>query len=195
MLRWHNVFFHLVFVLDQSSLIRVTTIFDIQYIGKKIINLIIYKIFFFFSIWLNIFFFFCSDVIVVTTLDTITSFMVGCTIFGILGNLAKQMGTDDISTVVRGGSGLAFISYPDALSRFNIVPQVFAILFFLMLYVLCTGSVLGFCASIDLLVREFLPVDKKIASWRIILAITSSGFLISLVYITPVCCYILKIKF
>lgn len=49
----------------------------------------------------------------------------GCTIFGILGNLAYEMGTDDIKSVVRTGTGLAFVSYPDAIAKFSFVPQVF----------------------------------------------------------------------
>lgn len=61
---------------------------------------------------------------IITTLDTITSLIAGCTIFGILGNLAYEMGTDDIKTVVRAGTGLAFVSYPDAIAKFSFVPQV-----------------------------------------------------------------------
>ena len=60
----------------------------------------------------------------VTTLDTFTSLMAGFTIFGILGNLAHELGTDDITKVVRGGTGLAFISYPDAIAKFTVLPQV-----------------------------------------------------------------------
>lgn len=50
--------------------------------------------------------------------------MAGFTIFGILGNLAHELGTDDITKVVRGGTGLAFISYPDAIAKFTVLPQV-----------------------------------------------------------------------
>jgi len=65
------------------------------------------------------------DAIIVTTLDTFTSLLGGFTIFGILGNLAHNMGEKDISKVVKsGGSGLAFISYPEAISKFTFVPQV-----------------------------------------------------------------------
>lgn len=49
---------------------------------------------------------------------------IGFTIFGILGHLAHELGTDDISSVVNGGSGLAFISYPEAIARFDFAPQV-----------------------------------------------------------------------
>lgn len=64
------------------------------------------------------------DVIVVTTLDTFTSLMAGFTIFGILGNLAHELGTEDIGDVVKGGTGLAFVSYPDAIAKFTVLPQV-----------------------------------------------------------------------
>nr|CAD7258882.1 unnamed protein product [Timema shepardi] len=64
------------------------------------------------------------DALIVTTLDTFTSLMAGCTIFAILGNLAHELGVDDIKDVVGGGgTGLAFISYPDAIAKFDTVPQ------------------------------------------------------------------------
>jgi solute carrier family 6 amino acid transporter-like protein 5/7/9/14 len=47
---------------------------------------------------------------IVTTLDTFTSLLAGCCIFGILGHLAHELGVEDISSVVKSGSGLAFIS-------------------------------------------------------------------------------------
>lgn len=66
------------------------------------------------------------DVLIVTTLDTFTSLIAGITIFGILGNLAHNMNLDDISSVVKSGAGLAFISYPDAISKLEFLPQVCA---------------------------------------------------------------------
>lgn len=64
------------------------------------------------------------DALIVTSVDTLTSFIAGCTIFGILGNLAHEMGMEDIDNVVKSGAGLAFISYPDAIAKFTFVPQV-----------------------------------------------------------------------
>lgn len=58
-------------------------------------------------------------------MDSCSSIIAGCITFGILGNLAFQTGnTNDISNVVKGGAGLAFISYPDAIAKFEFVPQV-----------------------------------------------------------------------
>lgn len=64
------------------------------------------------------------DATIVTSLDTFTSLLAGCTIFGILGHLAHELGIDDIEKVVKSGPGLAFISYPEAIARFDFAPQV-----------------------------------------------------------------------
>lgn len=60
---------------------------------------------------------------IVTSLDTCTSMLAGITIFGVLGNLAHNLGTD-VSAVVRSSTGLAFVSYPDAIAKFEFAPQV-----------------------------------------------------------------------
>lgn len=52
-----------------------------------------------------------------------TSLLAGFTIFGILGNLALESGKD-IKDVVKSGWALAFVSYPEAISKFQAVPQV-----------------------------------------------------------------------
>lgn len=122
------------------------------------------------------------DVMIVTTLDTFTSLMAGCTIFGILGNLAHEMGTTDISKVVRGGTGLAFISYPEALSRFAVVPQLFSVLFFVMMFVLGTGSAVALCGAIFAILCDHLP---KVKHWMLVLIVSVVGFAVSLIYITP----------
>jgi solute carrier family 6 amino acid transporter-like protein 5/7/9/14 len=80
------------------------------------------------------------DANIVTTLDTFTSMLAGCCIFGILGNLAHELGVEDVSSVVKSGAGLAFISYPDAIAKFKTLPQLFSVLFFLMLYLLGIGK-------------------------------------------------------
>jgi SNF family Na+-dependent transporter len=69
-------------------------------------------------------FYFIRDALVVTTLDTFTSLLAGCTIFGILGNLAFETGVENVGQVVQSQTGLAFISYPDAIAKFERFPQV-----------------------------------------------------------------------
>lgn len=60
---------------------------------------------------------------IVTTLDTFTSLLSGFTIFGILGNLAYELDSEVKDVVGSGGTGLAFISYPDAIAK-TFMPQV-----------------------------------------------------------------------
>ena len=60
---------------------------------------------------------------IVTTLDTFTSLLSGITIFGILGNLAYELNEPVATVVGSGGTGLAFVSYPDAISK-TFLPQV-----------------------------------------------------------------------
>lgn len=50
--------------------------------------------------------------------------LAGVTIFGILGHLAYVTGNEDIGSVIKGGASVAFISYPDAIARFEFWPQV-----------------------------------------------------------------------
>lgn len=56
-------------------------------------------------------------------MDSCSSIIAGCITFGILGNLASKTGAN-IAHVVKGGTGLAFISYPDAIAKFEFIPQV-----------------------------------------------------------------------
>ncbi|XP_043500880.1 sodium-dependent nutrient amino acid transporter 1-like [Polistes fuscatus] len=122
------------------------------------------------------------DVMVVTTLDTFTSLMAGLTIFGILGNLAHELGTDDISNVVRGGTGLAFVSYPDAIAKFTILPNLFSVLFFLMLFVLGIGSAIALVGGIITIISDQFP---SCTHWYIVLSTSVIGFLCGIVYCTP----------
>jgi solute carrier family 6 amino acid transporter-like protein 5/7/9/14 len=64
-------------------------------------------------------------------MDTFTSFLAGITIFSILGNLAHESGKN-VTDVVSAGTGLAFVSYPDAIAKFQYVPQVIEILLFFL---------------------------------------------------------------
>lgn len=48
---------------------------------------------------------------IVTSIDTLTSLIGGFTIFAILGNLAHNLGIENVGDVVKSGTGLAFIRY------------------------------------------------------------------------------------
>ncbi|XP_021190451.2 sodium-dependent nutrient amino acid transporter 1 isoform X1 [Helicoverpa armigera] len=131
------------------------------------------------------------DSMIVTTLDTFTSLISGITIFGILGNLAFQLGYDNINDVIgSGGSSLAFISYPDAIAQSPFVPQLFAALFFLMMAVLGVGSGVALFSTINTILIDAFPKVPIIYMSAINCTIC---FLVGLVYVTPGGQYILEL--
>ena len=56
-------------------------------------------------------------------MDTFTSLLAGLTVFAILGGLAAELGAE-ISEVAKSGPGLIFVSYADAIAKFEWAPQV-----------------------------------------------------------------------
>lgn len=122
------------------------------------------------------------DANIVTTLDTFTSLLSGVIIFGILGNLAHESGTKDIASVVKAGPGLAFISYPEAIAKFKVMPQIFSLLFFAMLFMLGVGSNVGMVSCIMTVLKDQF-VNLKL--WIIVVCLSLIGFIVGLVYITP----------
>ncbi|KAH8275475.1 hypothetical protein KR026_008293 [Drosophila bipectinata] len=125
-----------------------------------------------------------NDIVIITTMDSCSSIIAGCITFGILGNLARETGVSDIGSVVKGGAGLAFISYPEAIAKFEFVPQMFAVLFFLMLFVLGIGSTVGMGSCILRVIRDqFGPRSPPI--WKLASGLAILGFSVSIVYMTP----------
>lgn len=136
-----------------------------------------------------------------TTLDTFTSLLSGVTIFGILGNLAHNLGVTPDEVINSGGTALAFISYPDAIAKMQAVPwvlffifenmsnfwktifQLFAILFFVMLFVLGVGSLVALHGTANTILEDLCPSLRK---WQISLITACGGFLLGLMYVTPV---------
>lgn len=51
-----------------------------------------------------------------SSLDFFTSLIASCVIFSVLGYLSQELGVD-VESVAKGGQGLAFVVYPEALSR------------------------------------------------------------------------------
>lgn len=122
------------------------------------------------------------DAMIVTTLDTVTSVLSGVIIFGILGNLAHETGTTDIRKVVQGGTGLAFVSYPDAIAKFTWMPQIFSVVFFFMLFVLGIGTNVGLCVCLTTVLRDRF---ERLTPALAIGGVACVQFCIGLMYVTP----------
>lgn len=115
--------------------------------------------------------------------DTITSICSGIIVFGILGNLAYESGADSVAQVVRGGVGLAFVSYPEAIAKFEFYPQAFSAIFFLMLLVLGVGCVVGYQISLVTAFQDIIVIKKQ---FLLFVVFSVVQFLIGIIYLTPV---------
>ncbi|XP_041780863.1 sodium-dependent nutrient amino acid transporter 1-like isoform X1 [Anopheles merus] len=130
------------------------------------------------------------DATIVTSIDTFTSLLAGCTIFGILGHLAHVTGKTDVGNVVKSDAGLAFISYPEAIAKFEVLPQAFSVLFFLMLFVLGIGSNVAMTSCVMTVIKDQFP---RVRNWQAATIIAICGVLLGSIYVTPGGQYVLKL--
>ncbi|XP_062616275.1 sodium- and chloride-dependent glycine transporter 1-like [Saccostrea cucullata] len=78
------------------------------------------------------------DSLVVPFINCLTSFYAGFVIFSVLGFMADYKGVA-MDNVVKGGPGLTFVVYPEALAQMQVAP-LWAILFFFMMATLGFSS-------------------------------------------------------
>merc|ERR1711988_934833 len=121
------------------------------------------------------------DATIISFMDTMTSMLAGVITFAILGYLSHELGVP-IDQTVKSGGGLAFISYPEVVSKFEFCPQLFAILFFLMLITLGMGSAVGLVNVITTVVQETFPnLSQSFVSGLVCV----TGLLAGIAYTTP----------
>lgn len=123
-----------------------------------------------------------SDAMIISWLDTFTSIVSGIVVFGIVGNIAHITG-NRVEDMQLQGPQLTFITYPDAIAKFDAAQNVFAVLFFLMFFLLGLGSNTGIVTTIVTAVRDRFP---QLPNWKVMISIAIYGFCCGLVYITPV---------
>nr|XP_053649623.1 sodium-dependent nutrient amino acid transporter 1-like [Cherax quadricarinatus] len=125
---------------------------------------------------------FYRDTNIICIADTVTSLLAGITTFVILGHLAEELGVDIEHVIKSGGTSLMFVSYPDVLSRFQYVPQLFSVMFFLMLFTLGLGTASALINSITTIICDDFPhLKKQIAT----VSVCTAGFYLGLFYATP----------
>ena len=118
---------------------------------------------------------------IVTTVNCSTSIIAGVVIFCVIGHLAHEAGLE-IKDVVESGAGLAFIVYPDAVSR---MPQsaLFAFLFFFMLLNLGFGSQLALVETVITAVVDRIPSLLRRRAW-VTVGVSLLMFLLGLPMVT-----------
>lgn len=88
----------------------------------------------------------------------------GFVVFAILGFLAKSMNVE-IDAVMNSGTGLAFVTYPEAVLHIP-YSQLWAVLFFSMMFVLGLGSQFGGIEAINTAIIDQWPHLRK-HQWRV----------------------------
>ncbi|XP_055375637.1 sodium- and chloride-dependent glycine transporter 1-like [Condylostylus longicornis] len=78
------------------------------------------------------------DGVIIPIINSSTSIFAGFVVFSVLGYLSEITGIS-VSEVATSGAGLAFVTYPQAISMLPF-PQLWAALFFFMLFLLGLGS-------------------------------------------------------
>ncbi|BFZ16051.1 hypothetical protein BsWGS_19090 [Bradybaena similaris] len=117
------------------------------------------------------------DAIIVAVLNSCTSIFAGFVIFSILGFMAHEKGVD-VGAVAKGGPGLAFEVYPEALSRMVVAPM-WAVFFFLMMATLGFGSQFSIVECVmSAILDEFPRITRSFKTtviFRLSIVITAFG--------------------
>ncbi|XP_059093332.1 sodium-dependent proline transporter-like isoform X2 [Tigriopus californicus] len=117
------------------------------------------------------------DTLIISLCNCATSIFAGFAIFSVLGFLATELGVA-VKDVVKSGTGLAFVAYPDLVTRLPAAP-VWAVLFFAMLFTLGLDSQFTFVETLATGILDLKPSWRK-RKWIVVLLISILGFLIGL---------------
>lgn len=131
------------------------------------------------------------DAMIVSVLDTFTSIISGMVIFSVLGAMAHDLGNVDVKDVAQGGPGLAFVAYPEALTRLP-VPQLWSVLFFLMLFILGLDSEFAILETFVTSLCDQAPFLRK-HKWAFTIVMGIVCFLLGLPMVTRGGQYIFEI--
>ncbi|CAF0976103.1 unnamed protein product [Didymodactylos carnosus] len=125
---------------------------------------------------------------IVVSCDCLTGVFAGFAVFSTIGFLAKELNVTVDSYSARSGPGLAFITYPEAIthSQYGDVPAspFFSIIFFLMLLTLGLGSQFAYTDVPITTLVELCPRLKNKRSSAVIIT-CATAYLVSLPFTCP----------
>lgn len=104
------------------------------------------------------------DAVFVSMTNFLTAVFAGFVVFAILGFLAKSMNVP-IDQVASSGPGLSFITYPEAVLLMPL-PQLWAVLFFVMMLILGLGSQFAGIEAINTAIIDHWPHLRN-HQWRV----------------------------
>ncbi|CAD5113469.1 DgyrCDS2633 [Dimorphilus gyrociliatus] len=133
-----------------------------------------------------------KDCIIVSLANSSTSLYAGFAIFSVLGFMAKQQGIP-VDEVAEKGPGLVFIVYPKAVTQMP-VPTLWAILFFVMIFLLGLDSqFVGMESFITVIVDLFPVLRKKWYKETFVAGYVVLSFLIGLSMVTQGGMYVFQL--
>ncbi|EDW65047.1 sodium- and chloride-dependent glycine transporter 1 [Drosophila virilis] len=130
------------------------------------------------------------DSVLVVAVNVFTSIYAGIVVFSVLGFLSNRSGIP-VATVATSGAGLAFVTYPEAIAMLP-VPQLWAIMFFIMLFLLGINSVFVQLESITSSMLDEIDALRNYKVW-VSLMLCILFFSLSSVMCTNAGMYILQL--
>jgi len=133
-----------------------------------------------------------SDVVkngvIIAIADTLTSIFAGLAVFATLGYLAHVNGVA-VTEVVKGGIELAFVTYPAIISALPVLPELFGVLFFIMLVTLGIDSAFSLVEAVSSGISDYTHMSGSTLKAIICVA----AFAVSLIFMTNAGLYWLDI--
>ncbi|XP_041365129.1 sodium- and chloride-dependent glycine transporter 1-like [Gigantopelta aegis] len=131
-----------------------------------------------------------KDSLIVSIGNICTSIFAGFVIFSIVGYLAYELDMP-VDKVVEQGPGLAFIVFPDVVTRLPI-PPIWSFLFFFMLITLGMGSEFALLETVMTAIQDTYPPFRQKKTW-VVLVVSILGFFGGLVICTEGGMYVLQL--
>ncbi len=120
------------------------------------------------------------DAVLIALWNCCTSLYAGFVVFTVIGFMAHEKG-QDVADVVAGGAGLAFVAYPEAVTKLPLSP-LWSFLFFVMLLTLGLDSQFTCVETLITAVKDEWPQLRK-KEFSLAIAATLIGFVLGL----PMC--------
>ncbi|CAG0880461.1 unnamed protein product [Darwinula stevensoni] len=122
-----------------------------------------------------------KDAVIVAISNVMTSFFAGFVVFAVIGYLAYEL-DKEIKHVVDDGAGLAFVVYPQVVTRLPLAP-LWAFLFFFMLLTLGLDSQFALMETVTTALMDFFPM-LRIHKVLVVAAVSFAGFLGGIIFCT-----------
>ncbi|XP_046395780.1 sodium- and chloride-dependent glycine transporter 1-like [Ischnura elegans] len=122
-----------------------------------------------------------KDSLIVAVSNILTSFFAGFVIFSVIGFLAHELNVE-VKNVVDEGAGLAFIVYPEVVTRLPISP-LWSLLFFVMLLTLGLDSQFALMETVTTAILDRFPNLREKKVW-VVLVVAILGYFGGLIFTT-----------